>query len=101
MSQVMQQPKMIYYKNNDFIFEYERLGNIVGLHCQVFTWKPSVLRFGYSVFKTFLEFCKSEGVVRIVTITPNPRFAKLFGGVTTKQFLKNNIEYEVVEWVIQ
>lgn len=91
-------PKTVYYQTDDFIFAYDRLYNTVGLHCEVYTWKPSILRFGYSVFKTFLEDCKLNGVTRVVSVTPNPRFAKLFGGTTVKQLIVNGEEQEVIEW---
>ena len=94
-------PKKTYYSNQDFKFEIEQLRDEIFLHCEVYNWKPSALRLGYSVFHTLLEECKTKGIEKVFTITPNPKFAKLFGGETVNSFSNNDIDYEVIVWELK
>jgi hypothetical protein len=93
-----QSPRITYYENSDFKFEYERAGNEVCIHCEIYNWKLSVLRFGYSVISSLLEECRDRGVEIVYTISPNPKFAKIYGGRSVKTFTLDNKEYEIVIW---
>lgn len=93
--------KHTYYKDKDFIFEIQFHEGQLILHCEVINWTLSALRRGYSVFKSLQEEVKQFEIDRMITVTPNPKFAKLFGGTTISKIEYNNIKYEVIEWVIQ
>lgn len=96
-----QLPKLTYYKDDDFILEIQIYEGQVLLHCEVDNWTPSSLRRGYSVFKSLLSEVKDLNVDRLVTITPNPKFAKLFGGTTISEFEHENKIHEVIIWELQ
>lgn len=94
----MRQP---FYKNDDFLIEVEALGDTVYLHCLVDNWKPSVLKHLYEVFAIMQGMFESAGYERMATITPNPKFAKLFGGKTVREFEINNKPCEVIVWELK
>lgn len=94
----IQQLKNTYWASEDFLVQYEIENGIVLAHCLVYSWKPSVLKLGYSVFKSFYEQCKKDGMEAIVTVTPNPKFVKLFGGETLMTLEHNDKTYEVIVW---
>ena len=90
--------KQTYYKDDDVHFEIERCGGEIFIHCTVTKWSLSVLRRAYHIFSQFIIDSQNKGFKRIITLSPNPRFAKLFGGSTIYSLIQNNIEYEVIEW---
>jgi hypothetical protein len=92
------QPKQVYYQDSNFRFEFERMGNLVVIHYTSYVWKPSVLKKAYSVFKTFLMECTENNITDVMTVTPNPKFAHLFGGTTTTTVVHKGQEYEVIKW---
>lgn len=96
-----QLPKHTYYKDSNFVLEIQFYEGQLLLHCEVLSWTLSSLRRGYSVFKTLQEEAKEFEIDRMVTITPNPKFAKLFGGTTISEIEYNDIKYEVIEWVLK
>lgn len=93
-----QLPKQVYYQDSTFVLETQFCENNLFIHCEVKTWKPSSLRRGYSVFKSLLSESEQAGISKVVTITPNPKFAKLFGGTTIFEIDYNNIKHEVIVW---
>lgn len=93
-----QLPKHTYYKDKDFVVQVQFYEGQLILHCEVLNWVPSTLRRCYSVFKSLLEEVKQFEIDRMITITPNPKFAKLFGGTTISEIEHDNIKYEVIAW---
>ncbi len=93
-----QLPKTTYYKDDDFILELQWHEGQIFLHCEVSNWKLSSLKRMYSVFKSLLTEVKNLEVDRLITITPNPKFAKLFGGTVISDFEYENTNYEVIIW---
>jgi hypothetical protein len=92
--------KIVYYKDDDVLFQIEPNSEGVFLHCEVYNWKPSVLKKSYRVFGAFLNEAQELGIKKVVTITPNPKFAKLFGGeVVTKGYI-DDVLHEVIQWVV-
>jgi hypothetical protein len=97
-----QLPKFTYYKDEDFILEYQVFERQMNLHCIVNNWNKTSLRKGYSVFKTLQEEARDTGVIdNLFTITPNPKFAKLFGGEKVSEINYNDIKHEVIVWVLK
>lgn len=90
--------KETYYKDEDASFEFEKLDGLIILHCEVYKWKISVLRKAYSVFGKFCNEALAGGVEKIATVTPNPKFAKLFGGTSVAVIEHENKIYEVIIW---
>ena len=68
------------------------------LHATVTRFSPQVLRVGYRIFAEIERQAKDAGLKKLITVTPNPKFAKLFGGITVQTLSYNGIEYEVVVW---
>lgn len=87
-----------YSETEDYLFRIEYVEDSILLHCEVYNWKPSVLRRGYSVIASLMNEKGKEGYVRLFTVTPNPKFAKLFGGMCINKFYHEGIHYEVVVW---
>lgn len=91
-------PKCVYYSDADFKFEIQQIGNEIALHCEVYNWKPSILRRGYSVLNTLIKESTEKDISKLFTITPNPKFAKLLGGKSIAELHHNGKEYKVVIW---
>lgn len=87
-----------YYKDSDFTLEYEVYEGTLLLHCEVNNWTPSVLRRGYSIFADLVENAIKKGYDKLMTVTPNPHFAKMFNGETVRVVYYLGKEYEVIEW---
>lgn len=87
-----------YYKDDDFILEYEEHQGALLLHCEYTKWNASTLRRGYSVFADLMKNAYLKGYDKLLTVTPNPKFAKMFNGETVNKISYGGIEYEVIEW---
>jgi len=81
------------FENEDFVLEGQEHEGALLLHCRVIDWKLSTLKKMYSVFADVVS--KND---KVMTITPNPKFAKLFGGRVIKTFEEGGVEYEVILW---
>lgn len=92
--------RTVYYKDENFTFEFERINEYVLIHCECWNWKVSVAKKMYEVFHTFLEEIKqTEETIKVMTISPNPKFCMMFGGKaisTIVDFKGNN--HEVIVW---
>ena len=88
----------IYSQTEDYLFRYDLVEDSVLIHCDIYNWKPSVLRRGYSEIASLMAEKKAEGYTRLFTVTPNPKFAKLFGGERINSFYHEDTYYEVVVW---
>lgn len=86
------------YKDEDFQIDVQPVNDVVHLHCYVFNWKPSVLKKIYSVFAYLKDLLSVSGYAYMATITPNPKFAKLFGGEVIDEKMINGKYHEVIVW---
>lgn len=91
-------PKIVYYEDEDFCLEYQKSGDVVNLHCVVHNWNFSSLKRGYVVFGKMMNEFSQQGITSMITVTPNPKFAKLFGGTTVETIEQDNKKYEVIVW---
>lgn len=93
-------PKAVFVDSTpDFTFVVKDEGEgLANLHCWVDKWSPRVLRNCYRSFVRAEEFLKESGFTRLVTVTPNPKFAKLFGGSVEHSFYHDGIFHEVIIW---
>lgn len=81
------------YKDEDFVVESSFYKDYLVLHCEVTNWNLTVLKRMYKVFGALRnEFPK------MMTITPNPNFAKLFGGETVEYVIIDGQSCEVIVW---
>ena len=90
----METPRFKYIENEKYLFEVEFCEGTPFLHLQVYKWSPSVLKELYSAVKSLKEILRRLGCTKMRTITPNPKFAKLFGGECVDYFMNA----EVIEW---
>jgi hypothetical protein len=90
-----------YYADELFIVEYEQVEDVVNLHVNAFQFSPSVLKKMYTKFVEMEEFFKQQGIKRMMTITPNPKFCKLFGGETLGFVIYEGKEHEVIIWELK
>lgn len=93
--------RKVYYRDNDFSLEFEPFGGDLLLHCTVKRFTPAVAKQGILVFGMFLNEAMAGGFERVFTVTPNPKFAKMFGGVPVNTVSYIEKEYEVIEWDLQ
>jgi hypothetical protein len=98
MSQVMQQPKQVFYSDDNFSLQYEPWGENVLVHFYINKVSHSEMRKWYKQAVAFEQFAKIQGYSKIVTVSPNPRFVSLFGGTEIKTIEYDNKEYKVTIW---
>lgn len=93
--------KLRYVDNEQFLVDLEFFDGVVFIHCLVHSWNLSTLKKMYSYFKELKQELSSIGIQKIVTVTPNPKFAKLFGGNTVNKIDYLGAEYEVITWELK
>jgi len=64
------------------------------VHCLVYDWKLSVLKDLYRKWAKLIEKAKSLGYETVYSISPNPKFCKLFGAESIGAYR----EHEVMKW---
>lgn len=92
------QIRNMFYKDDDFNVETQIHGDCVFLHVHVDVWSLSVIKRMYRVYAELEDTCVKAGFSRMATITPNPKFVKLFGGRTIETLTINNEHMEVIVW---
>jgi len=95
----MQTKLLNYYTDEDISVNIEPFGKGVLFHVEISNWKLSVLKRCYVVCARLMEDMAAAGFIKAATITPNPKFAKLFGGTTTHVIVtKEQQRLEVITW---
>lgn len=87
-----------YYEDPNFFLHYEETEKGLLLHCEATHYSPSVFKQMLKVFARFLNECQENGLERVFTVSPNPKFVKLFGGETVNSFYYEGIYYEEIVW---
>jgi hypothetical protein len=90
--------KLVYYKDANIEFMYEFHQEFIAIHCDVSVWNKSVLRNAYKVFGEFVDMSVNLNFHKLVSFSPNPKFAHIFGGKTIKAFTYEGRKIEVVVW---
>lgn len=91
----------LFYEDETFKLEYIFKYDEVFIHCIVTDWKLSSFKKGLQVFGQLMNFLDGKGFKRILTVTPNPRFARLLGGKFIEKRIHEGKEYEVYQWVLK
>lgn len=86
------------YKDEDFHLECAESAGEIVLHCEVTNWTLSSFKKGIKIFSEYLNNEAKRGTKAVYTITPNPKFASLLGGVPICSIEVNNNKYEVFKW---
>ena len=89
------------YQDETCKLEGEFEGDVMYLHLEVFRWTPSSLKHMRKVFDMLKDFSREAGYSKLATITPNPKFVKLFGGECVHKETYNGTECEVIRWVLK
>lgn len=90
------------YETEDFIVYTEEEYGQVHIHCLVYNWKLSVLKNLYLVFGEVMNILKNNGVTELYSVTPNPKFAKMFGGSSEASVvLEGGVIREVIVWRLE
>lgn len=87
-----------YYEDDDVTLVLERHGDKLYLHVNVRKWTPSIAKKSFSVLRTLFEDMQDSGYREAFSITPNPKFAAMFGATSIYKFTHENKDYEVVKW---
>ena len=98
MSQVTQQPKVVFYSDDNFSLQYEPWGENVLVHFYVNKVSHTEMRKWYKQAVAFEQFAIDQGYKQIITVSPNPRFVSLFGGTEIQSIHYNGNEYRVMIW---
>lgn len=86
--------KHIIYDKEGIHFSYTVVKGVKYLHCTTSVWSLSAYKKGKKLMEGFLNLCRKDGDKKVLSITPNPKFAKMFGGKTV-----GYIQHcEVIEW---
>lgn len=87
--------KHTFIKTGSYHIEWEIIGEDCHVHCNVQEFSKSVLKEGYVAFVRLKEFVGGMGYDHMVSISPNPKFCKLFGATSLGIFKEG---YEVMVW---
>src|SRR5574343_1202875 len=90
--------KEVLYQDVNCSLSVEVVSRVAYLHCEVVNWKLATAKTLYSALKTFLASCEERDIVQVYTITPNPRFAEMYGGRHAGHVTYEGKQYEVFKW---
>lgn len=90
-----------FYLDDNFVFKVTEKHNTLFLHCMVSKIDHKVLRQMYVVFRDFKDKAQASGIKEFYSVTPNPKFAMLFGGSNIGIQTHNGKEYEVIKWELK
>jgi hypothetical protein len=87
------------YRDADFHVRLESASpEFLYMHCEVYNWNKTVLKRMYRVFVSIAEEAKSAGFKELRTVSPNPKFTKLFDFESIGEVTYGNQEYKVMKW---
>lgn len=90
-----------WYEDDSFVLYIEPCNDVLHMHCYVSDWKLSVLKNMYAVLAQLMEVAARRGFKYLVTVTPNPKFAKMLGGVCVEELQINDEYCEVIVWELK
>ena len=89
--------RLNFYRDDNFSVDIQDIGGQFHVHCEVTTWKPSVLKQMYKVAAKLISFAEHMGYKEIVSISPNRKFCELLGGT----LIGEQEECEVMIWELK
>lgn len=93
--------KVLAYSDENSSVYLQPVGDVVHIHCYVVKWTHSQLKKLYNVFNDIVAFVEAMGFKFLVTVTPNPKFARLFGGEVVDELIINGEPHEVIIWELK
>lgn len=94
-------PRITVHRDEIVQLDVEIVNTWVFMHVEVFEWTPSSLKHMRRIFEQFKVYIADNGYTRLITYTPNPKFVKMFGGVSVNSFDHEGKHYEVMEWALK
>lgn len=94
---VMESPN-IFYEDETFSLIYEPMGDQALIHMYVRSYTHKSLRKWYYETERLKAYLIQEGFKGAFTVSPNPRFVKLFNGKHTTRLTYEGRDYEVFVW---
>ena len=82
-------------KNDNYHIAWEVGGPHFHVHCEVFKWKPSVLKSLYGEIVRVCDLAASMGHPRVYSCSPNKKFCELLGAYTGVELFEG---YTVMYW---
>jgi hypothetical protein len=71
----------------------------VNLHAEAYNWNKTVLKDMRKVFEDAKEGFRLEGFSKLYTISPNPKFCRLFAGHEDLGVISiNGEEHSILSW---
>ena len=92
------QSRKAVYQDDDILFEVQESLGILLLHCECNRFSHEVYKRALKIFARFKKDAYESGWEEVYTISPNPKFCKLFGAETIAYHEENNTQYEVMRW---
>lgn len=93
--------KTVLYQDENILFSFNVYDGKLLIHCEMKDFKLSVLRRSWKIFGAFMNECVDKGIKEFYTVTPNPKFAEIFGGIFSHKMIYENKEYEVYKWELK
>jgi len=87
--------RQVFSSNDNYLIEWEIIGDHFHVHSLVYNWNRSVLRKGYQEIVSLKEKARGLGYDQMVSISPNPKFCRLLGAASFGLFKEG---YEVMIW---
>lgn len=87
--------RQVFSKTDNYLIEWEIIGDHCHVHVNVFHWSKSVLKAGYVEFVNLKKLVRGMGYEHMVSISPNAKFCRLFGASSLGEFKEG---YEVMVW---
>ncbi len=89
--------RLNFYRDDNFSVDIQDIEGQFHVHCEVTTWKLSVLKQMYVVAAKLIDFAEHMGYKEIVSISPNRKFCELLGGT----LIGEQEKCEVMIWVLR
>ena len=90
--------RQTFSSTDDYLIEVETTEEECHVHCLVYTWNKSVLNTLYREFVELRQHVREMGYDQMVSVSPNPKFCRLFGAESLGEYRENKEDYEVMVW---
>lgn len=89
------------YQDDDIDASFDFYDRRACLHCNIKKWDVRTLRKCYKELGRFLLEMEKEGALAVYTISPNPKFCELMGGVYCSTIQYEGKPYGVYKWELK
>lgn len=93
--------KYTVHEDVNCLFQVELVDDWLLMHVEVKQWSVKIFKEMINIFADFENKMYKLGYSKLATVTPNPKFAKMFGGSTVKQFTVQGQQVEAIVWELK